>query len=134
MIDVSELITDPDFASTYVVIRRTGQWVKGRFVVGEPLTLNYYGAVQPATVRELQQLAIGDHESGVMKFFVRQPNDIYITRVLNKSEEIPGQTVCQISDEIEFRGLRYKVLQIMPWQNSAAGPTGGWTRAFASLK
>jgi hypothetical protein len=124
MIDVSELIQDPDFADTYTVIRRTGQWVKGRFVTGEPQTLNHYGAVQPASVREIQQLEIGDHEHGVMKFFTRQPNDIYITREIN---EVGGEAI-QISDEIEFRGSLYKVLQIMPWQH------GGWTRAFASLK
>ena len=36
MIDVSELITDPDFAVPYKVYRRTGKWVKGRFEVSEP--------------------------------------------------------------------------------------------------
>jgi hypothetical protein len=122
MIDVSELITDPDFARPYTVYRRTGQWVKGRFVVSEPQTLSYYGAVQPTTVRELQQLEFGDHDNGVMKFFTRKPNDLYITKEFSESPDI------QISDEIEFRGSLYKVLQVMPWQH------GGWTRAFASLK
>jgi hypothetical protein len=122
VIDVSELITDPDFACPYSVNRRTGQWVKGRFVVSEPQVLNFYGAVQPATVRELEQMAIGDNEHGVMKFFTRKPNDIYITREFSETTDI------QISDEIEFRGSLYKVLQVMPWQH------GGWTRAFASLK
>lgn len=57
-----------------------------------------------------------------MKFFTRKPNDLYITKEFSESEEI------QISDEIEFDGRLYKVLQVMPWHH------GGWCRAFASLK
>lgn len=122
MIDVSELITDPDFAFPYKVYRRKGQWVKGRFVVSEPVVFNFYGAVQPATVRDLRQHAIGDKEQGVMKFFTRRPNELHLTQEFSESTEI------SVSDEIEYDGSRYKVLQVMPWQ------PGGWTRAFASLK
>jgi hypothetical protein len=107
------------------VLRRTGRWVKGRFVIDDPpLTLNFYGAVQPATTREIEQLGIGDREKGVMKFFTRQPHDIHITRELGQNND--GSI--QISDEIEFLGSAYKVLQVAPWRH------GGWTRAFASLK
>ena len=124
MIDVSELIEDPDFAFPYTVIRRTGKWENARFVIDDPpKRLQYYGAVQPATTRDIEQMNIGEDEKGVMKFFCRQPKDIYLTN--NLDEENPN---IQVSDEIEFRGLLYKVLQISPWQH------GGWTRAFASLK
>ena len=124
MIDVSDLITDPDFAFPYTVVRRTGQWVSGRFEVSDPPTrLPYYGAVQPATTRDIEQLGIGDNEKGVMKFFCRNPKTIYLTSNFDESD-----TGVQVSDEIEFRGYTYKVLQISPWQHQ------GWTRAFASLK
>jgi hypothetical protein len=124
MIDVSELIEDPDFAFPYTVLRRTGQWVNARFVVSDPPErLTYYGAVQPATTREIEQLGIGDNEKGVMKFFCRLPKDIYLTRNFDESDE-----TAQVSDEILFRNSLYKVLQISPWQH------GNWTRAFASLK
>jgi hypothetical protein len=124
MIDVSDLITDPDFAFPYIVIRRTGKWVNARFEVSDPPErLQYYGAVQPATTRDIDQLGIGDNEKGVMKFFCRQPKEIYVTENLDGS----GETA-QVSDEIEFRGMRYKVIQISPWQQN------GWMRAFASLK
>ncbi len=122
MIDVSELITDPDFAFPFKVYRRTGKWVKGRFVVNEPEIIKFYGAVQPATVRDLRQHAIGDKEQGVMKFFTRRPNELNLTQEFSESTDIP------VSDEIEYNGSLYKVLQVMPWQ------PGGWMRAFASLK
>ncbi len=124
MIDVSELITDPDFAAPYTVYRRTGKWVKGRFTVSEPEVLKYYGAVQPASEREIQQLHIGDSEQGVMKFFTRKPNDLYITREFSESDNDDAQ----VSDEIKFNGRMYKVLKVMPWHH------GGWCRAYASLK
>jgi hypothetical protein len=124
LVDVSELIEDPDFASEYTVLRRTGKWVDGRFEAGEPEQLLYYGAVQPATVRDLAQLAIGDNETGVMKFFCKEPKKLFLTHPFDEGDE----TSAQVSDEILFRGRLYKVLQISPWQHH------GWTRAFASLK
>jgi hypothetical protein len=123
MVDVSDLITDPDFAFPYTILRRTGKWENGRFVVNEPETLSYYGAVQPATTRDLEQLGIGDNEKGVMKFFCRQPKEIYITDNFDESSE-----TAQVSDEIIFRGMSYKVIQVSPWQHM------GWTRAFAALE
>jgi hypothetical protein len=124
MIDVSDLIEDPDFAFPYTVVRRTGTWVDGRFVVSDtPDRLSYYGAVQAASTRDIQQLGIGDNETGVMKFFCRQPKDIYLTSNFDDTDES-----AQVSDEIEFGGSLYKVLQVSPWQQN------GWTRAFASLK
>ena len=123
MVDVSELIIDPDFACNYTVHRRTGRWVKGRFEVGEEETLNFYGAVQPASEREIRQLHIGDREQGVMKFFTRKPNDLHTTKEFSDEKEDK-----QVSDEIEFDGRLYKVLKVMPWHQ------GGWCRAYASLK
>lgn len=123
LVDVSELIEDPDFASPYTVLRRTGKWVNGRFEVSEPERLAYFGAVQPATTLELAQLDIGDGEVGVMKFFCRAPKDLYLTHSFDESDE-----TAQVSDEIEFRGRLYKVLRVSPWQHH------GFTRAFASLK
>lgn len=127
MIDVSELITDPDFAAPYKVYRRTGKWEKGRFVVSEPEILDFYGAVQPAAAREIQQLSIGDDEHGIMKFFTRKPNELHVTREFSDADA-DDENKDQVSDEIEFDGRIYKVLQVMPWHH------GGWCRAFASLK
>lgn len=107
LVDVSDLIEDPDFASEYTVVRRTGKWNDGRFEVSDPERLSYYGAVQPATTRDLAQLSIGDEENGVMKFFSRAPKDIYLTHSFDESGES-----AQVSDEIEFRGYIYKVLRV----------------------
>ena len=58
MIDVSELISDPDFATNYTVLRRTGRWVSGRFVLDdEPVELRYYrnGGILPTVMNHLSE-------------------------------------------------------------------------------
>jgi hypothetical protein len=91
--------------------------------VNPPERFAYYGAVQPATTLDLQQMGIGDNEQGVMKFFCKQPKDIFITNQFDETNKD-----LQISDEIEFRGLLYKVIRVSPWQHN------NWTRAFAALE
>jgi hypothetical protein len=113
MIDVSSLMNDPDFASRYTVIRRSGTWEGTRFVVGSPVTLECYGPVQPATQKELNQLPEGDRHSGTMKFFCKPPNTLNITGDGN------------VSDEIIYNGQRYKIFAVMDWTPH------GYVRAFA---
>ena len=63
MIDVSELIKDSDFATSYVVHRKKGIWKKGRFCLEEEQSFCYIGVVQPVTEKELEQLDIGDRQN-----------------------------------------------------------------------
>ncbi len=121
LIDVSELIEDPDFASEYIVYRCTGKWMDGRFFPGEPERLEYFGAAQPASAFDLKQYGIGDDEQGVMKFFCRAPKVLHLTRNIDDES-------AQISDEIVYCGNLYKVVRVSPWNPN------GWMRAFASLK
>ena len=107
MIDVSDLMHDPDFSSRYTVIRRSGKWEGARFVLGEPKKLKYYGPVQPATSKELEQLPEGDRHSGTMQFYCAPPKTLHIT-----SED--GQQA-NVSDEIVYRGHRYKVFSVKDW-------------------
>ena len=117
MINVSRLINDPAFASNYTVIRRAGKWVGTRFEVGKTETLQYYGPVQPATNKELEQLPEGDGHNGTMKFFCKQPNTLHIT-----SED---EKEVNVSDEIIYRGQRYKIFAVNDWTPN------GFVRAFA---
>lgn len=125
MIDVSELMHDPDFAFNYTVLRTTGKWVKGRFVPDPPTKRTYYGPVQPASPKEIEQLSTGDQPVGVMKFFCKLPNQLYLTRDLSKVESEDDGAV---SDVIQFRGCTYTIIRVMPWGHY------GWLRAFATMK
>ena len=101
-IDVSRLMDCPAFASKYAVMRRRGKWEGIRFVAGEPETLEYCCPVQPATDKELEQLPEGDGHGGTMKFFCKPPRTLHVT-----SED--GENA-NVSDEIVYRGGRYKTL------------------------
>lgn len=125
MIDVSDLMHDPDLAFPFIVIRTTGRWVKGRFEQGKPKRLKFYGPVQPATTKELEQLSIGDQVKGVVKFMCKSPAELYYTMEPSKATD---ENSGAISDEIEWRGRRYKIIEVMPWDHY------GWCRAFGCLK
>lgn len=120
MYDVCDLMHDQDFASPYKVVRRRGEWVKGRFMLHEPEYLNFYGPVQPANPKELEQLPEGDRKKGVIKFLCKMPQELFLTRDNPKD--------AGASDEVIWRGERYKIIQLMPWNHM------GWMRAFGCLK
>jgi hypothetical protein len=107
VIDVSELLVDPDFSTNYIIWRTTGEWVNGRFVEDEPQRINFYGPVQPPTAKDLELMPEADRVKGIMNFLSQQP--IYITREN------------AISDIAEYNGERYKITQVKNWYN--------WNRA-----
>jgi len=117
MIDVSKLMGDPAFSTHYTVVRSIAKWVNGRLVKDSTQILKYYGPVQPATNKELEQLPEGDRQRGVMKFFIKPPKTFYVTN------ENGDETA--FSDEINYKGSRYKIFAVKDWSPN------GYVRAFA---
>lgn len=114
MIDVSELITDPDFAESYQVERSTGFFDEGGFT--ESLNVfDNYGSVQPTDTKDLEQVAEGDRISGSITFYSVIP--LFVTR--NKSEK--GN-----SDKLIFNGERYKIVKLLDFMSN-----GGYQKAIA---
>lgn len=103
LIDVSFLIEDPDFAQPYIAYRKSGKWEKGKFVQAET-PIKHYGIVLPASTEDLEQLPEGDRKKGVMCFYSRK--DINMTRIGD------GEISSGTSDEIEWRKIRYKIIQV----------------------
>ena len=99
MIDVSQLITDPDFCEPFVIRRRIGKWEAGRFIATPEDTVN--GIVEPTSGDDLEQVPEGDRVSGMMTFYTKQP--VYLSQ--DKQQ----------SDEIIWRGKLYKAVQILDW-------------------
>ena len=112
MIDVSQLITDPDFCEPFVIRRRVGKWEAGRFVA-TPEDTAVNGSVEPTSGDDLEQVPEGDRVSGMMTFYVKQP--IYLSQ--DKQQ----------SDEILCRGKTYKAVQIQDWSRH------GFYKVIASL-
>ena len=100
MIDVSRLITDPDFCEPFTIRRRVGKWEAGRFVA-TPEDPAVNGIVEPTNGDDLEQVPEGDRVSGMMTFYTKQP--VYLAQ--DKQQ----------SDELIWRGKLYKAVQILDW-------------------
>ena len=109
MINVSELITDVDFVQQYTVYRNTGSFVRGVFTSTET-TLTFYGTVVAANVKDVQMMPEGDRIEGLMVFYSTTDKPIYTTRVANGDSTTTGT-----SDQILWRGNRYRILQVYPY-------------------
>jgi hypothetical protein len=108
MIDVSELIVDPDFAQPYIVHRKSGAWSEGVFVEGEsPLPFN--GIIIAANTKDVNMMPEGDRIAGLMVFYTTADKPIFVTRNLSEDQGT--------SDEIEWRGERYKIMQTFPYND-----------------
>ena len=100
MINIEEVLSDPDFAQEYIGYRNTGTWVNGKFIDVETV-INFYGPIIAASAKEIQMLPEGDRVKGLMTFYTPASNPFKISR--EESEE-------GTSDQLVWRGNRYKIL------------------------
>lgn len=111
MINVGRIVNSRNFAQPkgFTVYRITGEWVRGRFVTSPEERLTLAGTVTVANVDDLKQVTEADRVTGMMCFYSQQP--MYITRA--------GDAIAAagISDEIEWQGDRYRVIQAAPWKD-----------------
>ena len=122
--DVTGLLLDPALGAVqFTIIRSIGRWDHGRFST-EQTSLPCIGNIQPATNRELTQLPEGDKLHGVI--VIRSPNPIYVSDEEYVANAQDGDI--RTSDEINWRGDRYKVLSAFPWLDY------GWIEAYATKK
>lgn len=108
MINIAEMILDPDFVQSYTVRRNVGTWVGGRFVE-TPTTLEFQGVVMPANVQDVQMLPEGDRISGLINFYTTSENPFLISRADNG--------VSGTSDQLIWRGNNYRILQVYDYQD-----------------
>lgn len=106
MIDVSEVILDPDFKpGSVTVTRRMGEWNTGRFeTVDSVFTLN--GAtVNPMKTEDIVKLPNGDTITGAILIHSFQP--VYTTKLTLQSGEDGN-----LSDEITWKGKKWDVISV----------------------
>lgn len=107
MINVAEMIVDPDFAQSYNVVRTVGSWVKGRFVQTEQV-LSFVGPIIAANQKEINMLPEGDRVAGLMVFYTTADNPFKISRTDNEEG---------LSDQPIWRGDRYKLLSVFSYDD-----------------
>jgi len=103
VINVADLIEDPDFAQEYTVYRNTVTSSGGRDTVVET-TLDFYGVVIAANTQDIQAIPEADRVSGMMIFYSTADNPLYLTRNTSGS--------AGTSDQILWNGERYKLISV----------------------
>lgn len=112
-LDISYLLSDPDFCAAFTV-ERCAESVddKGRAQLAAT-SLPWRGVVLPATPRELERLPEGDRDRETITVYSREP-----LRVGQRPEGTAA-------DVILWQGQRYEVASVEPWP--------GYVRALATL-
>ena len=98
MINVSELVTDPDFCQPIQIKRQKCQIVKHRQEVTEE-TLTFVGVITQADPKTVEMLPEADRLSGAIAVYTRE--ELYTTGTYPEGE--------YISDIVVYRGREYKV-------------------------
>ena len=106
MINVSELLTDPDFGQAFTVQRSSGSFQLGGYVSTTTPT-PYFGVITVASDQDLETLPEGDRITGSMMFHTAQP--LYTTNA--------GPSASGLSDVIAWRGQLYRVAKVFPYQD-----------------
>lgn len=103
MIDVSELLTDPDFCQpgAITITRLEGRNVDGYFQT-TPSSFETIGIIRPASTEDIKMLPEGDRVEGMIIIYTSV--QLFGTR---KAQPNAGG----LSDEVTWQGENYKVVQ-----------------------
>lgn len=102
LLNIGELITDPDFCQDLQVIRRTGVWSNGRFITKDE-TIDTYGIIDPQVTEEMQFNPDGVLIRGLIKVYTHM--NLYTTRKA-ATQTSDGY----ISDIVKWQESNYIVL------------------------
>lgn len=120
MIDVGDIVNDPDLAQAFTIERSTGQFVLGGWKTTAVL-VPAYGCITVASPEDLEMVPEGDRLSGAMLFHTSSP--LYITELEGGAGQQGwgkggfGVTTQQVSDVVVWRGQRYRVVHLSPYQD-----------------
>lgn len=108
-LNLSDVVNDPDFAQEYHVVRQSGLFGLGSFIVESVCRIPFWGIIQPATAKDLVQVAEADRAIGMLGFISER--QMYTTH----TEELGSSS--GLSDTIEWRGHVYKIVSAEPWKD-----------------
>lgn len=110
MINLSEIVNDPDFAQDFTIQRSSGgSWQAGKWVTST-IDVCGFGIIQPATAEELDQVPEGDRVKGAMSFHSESP--LFETHTTGPNDKFAGT-----SDIICWRGENYRLVKVWPWSD-----------------
>jgi len=103
LLNIAELITDPDFCQDFTIIRRTGVWQNARFITTDE-EIPCYGIIDPKATEEMQFNPDGVLIRGLIKVYTHM--NLYTTHKSSSEASLDGY----ISDMVVWQGKNYIVL------------------------
>lgn len=107
MINVAKAITDPRFSQSLKVYRKSGEWIKGRFIEIEK-EISMIGVITPSKPKEIEMIPEGDRVGG--EITIHTTRKLYTTRSIDTAED--NEENQGTSDIIEWQSERYKLYQV----------------------
>ena len=107
LLDVSDVLADPDFATVFDVLRNATATSQGKTVLTPTTFSNIIGVVTPATSNELQRMPDTERMAG----------SITIRTVFRLTSGDAENT----ADIITWRGRQYTVESLQDWSEFGAG-------------
>lgn len=107
MINVSEIVNDPDFAQSFNVLRSTVTFVSGG-ISNAITTVPMWGVILIAEPKDLATLPEGDRISGSMAFYTQLP--MYMTNV-------EGTGDGHLSDIAVWHGQQFRIAKDSIWSD-----------------
>lgn len=106
LIQVSEVVNDPDLAQPFTILRSVGSWLNGVWQSTQT-SIQSYGVIADPSDRELEMIPEGDRVKGAKVFWSSTP--IYGTHA---TEGAGGS-----SDILVWHGLNFRVLHVFQYQD-----------------
>lgn len=100
LLNIGELIDDPDFNQDFQITRRSGNWENGRFIPVDEV-IDTYGIIDPQDTSELDLAPDGSMIRGRIKVYTHLK--MYVTIL-----DAPSGSY--ISDEVIWQGNKYNVI------------------------
>lgn len=103
LLNIGELIEDPDFCQDFQIIRRIGNWNLGRFITTEEV-IDTYGIIDPGSTNQMQFNPDGVLIKGIIKVYTHM--ELYTTH----KKIVDGQEENYNSDILLWDDHRYLIL------------------------
>ncbi len=100
MINVGDLVIDPDLCSNFTILRTTGSFKLGGWVKDPVVTIASYGAVRNSNGKELEMLPEADRPKNALTFRTAFP--LYVTT----------EQGSMLSDILVFHGEQHRILTV----------------------
>lgn len=126
-LDVSDILYDPDFMTTFSVVRSAVTVdATGRAVAGSTTVSNVYGVVQPASTSALNRLPEAMRQSGAITIYTTYR----LTTGSGPAADGTGASASDDADVVLWGGSQWTVLNTDDWTQFGAG----YMRATAVLR